>query len=192
MTKTKYLGSVIGLTGELDETLSDNVTKTKRSLHRLHPIIGSLTLIRLIELFIESVAIYGLSTIGLRIKDNNSLVALQKIIKRRMILGLKSRKTKKTKKTKKKEELKEEFEMSNLAAKLLQRRLKLWNTLKRDQENLVLTILESKLGTGVKMRISYSRSWRLQVENDAKKVWKEKAVNRLNKSLEEPKINDNL
>lgn len=65
---------------------------------------------KLVELFIDSIVTNGLSTIVLRVKENNYLIALQNIA-RRMILWLQSRKEMKANK------LKKEIKMRHLELK---------------------------------------------------------------------------
>lgn len=59
--------------------------------------------------------------------------------------------------------------MNNLAAKQQQRRLKLWRTPKRDQENLILTILESEIGIIEKREKGGYKSKGLQKRSGNKK-----------------------
>lgn len=79
--------------------------------------------------------INGLSTVVLRTKDYNGLLALQNTV-RRMILGLWPRRKKRT------EELKAEIMMNNLGAKTQHIRMNFKGALKSDLESLTLSFIE--------------------------------------------------
>lgn len=73
MSEIKYLGTIIGSTGESDEAIRENIAKALRSLIRLRPILISRNLtvqskVRLIKLLIEPIATYGLPAIALKAK----------------------------------------------------------------------------------------------------------------------------
>lgn len=71
----------------------------------------------------DLIAVYELSNIVLRVKDNNFLIALQNRA-RRMVIGIQSRKEKWV------SELKETIPMNDMASELKQRRLNLRRALK--------------------------------------------------------------
>ena len=162
-----YLGSPINDRGTAESAIKHNVTKARRQLVRLRPALRSnmLTLsmkAKLLETFIKPVLLYGLSTIVLRVVDNNPIKAVLNTA-RRMILGLTSRKELTN------EELGMKIPLVNPAAQLQQRRLNLWATVS-NQNGLTKEILESHIKGRKNMKSSSTKSWFRQIQADSLEV----------------------
>ena len=143
----------------------------KGHLIRLRPFLRSRSLNNtlkayLVGIFVDPAVTYGLSTIVLRVKDNNRLKAIQNTA-RRMILLLYSRRAKTV------EELRKELPMRNLASLIQAKRLNLGKGLKMDKDSLILSLFESNFENGEIKEASHTRSWVLQLIKDAKEIWQE-------------------
>ncbi|KAM3172487.1 hypothetical protein ACTXT7_014423 [Hymenolepis weldensis] len=90
----RFRGSSINTLGDATEAISGGIANGCRQLMKIGPILRSSVLAvqtkaRLVEIFLSPAIYYGLSTIVLRIRDNNRISALLNTA-RREILGLNS------------------------------------------------------------------------------------------------------